>query len=177
LIPSQRVGARAESRVAMEVDEEILWTGTLFISLNGEDSVAIRAQFVEEVGYEPPQGIVRVDECPQLVEGGRSRWILSEDPDDRKDGLWVWGLFKEPLYPFILFELELDVPCTLPDGTNLEAGVYYFQGDHSADEESGSTLTSGKVSRKVAVSVPLPGAEDFAYQDAQPVGSYVARSG
>ena len=29
------------------------------------------------------------------VKGGR--WKLSEDPEDRKDGLWIWGLFQEPL--------------------------------------------------------------------------------
>jgi hypothetical protein len=23
-----------------------------------------------------------------------NRWTLSEDPNDRKDGLWIWGLFK-----------------------------------------------------------------------------------
>ena len=23
-----------------------------------------------------------------------NRWTLSEDPNDRKDGLWIWGLFE-----------------------------------------------------------------------------------
>ena len=35
------------------------------------------------------------------LEFGDSRGKPTEDP---KDGLWVWGLFKEPLYPFMLLQ-------------------------------------------------------------------------
>lgn len=78
---------------------------------------AIRVQFIEEECYEPPQGILRqVDDEEREEEDPKrpkltiaaSRWILSEDPDDRKDSLWVWGLFKEPLYPFLLLQMEVD---------------------------------------------------------------------
>ena len=47
-------------------------------------------------------GLVRVDE-----EGYAGVWTLSEDKDDRKDGLWIWGLFEEPKYPYIYFYLDI----------------------------------------------------------------------
>mgnify|MGYP000265276404 CR=1 FL=1 len=75
--------------------------GQLFV-LNGN--------FIEEEGYEPPQGIFKSiasssneesdDESNSLsLEINNSRWTLSEDPDDRKDGLWIWGLGTRILQP------------------------------------------------------------------------------
>ena len=61
----------------------------------------IYAQFIEEEGYEPPQGYLKqvkmtmsVGDEEESTEDSQfqitsSRWLLSEDPDDRKDGLWV----------------------------------------------------------------------------------------
>ncbi len=65
----------------------------------------VRAKFIEEEGYEPPQGLLQ--QCfpedsasdEEKTEEEKSapisqmtvstgRWTLSEDPDDRKDGLW-----------------------------------------------------------------------------------------
>ena len=65
----------------------------------------VQAKFIEEEGYEPPQGLLqqvfpqdatsdgdeneeeKTSSTPQMtVTSGR--WTLSEDPDDRKDGLW-----------------------------------------------------------------------------------------
>jgi len=68
----------------------------------------VKCQFLEEEGYEPPQGVLlQQDGSDQSsFQVQKSRWLLSEDPDDRKDGLWVWGLFKEPLYPFMLLQME-----------------------------------------------------------------------
>lgn len=85
----------------------------------------VQAKFVEEEGYEPPQGFLQ--QCfpePSASEGddeeeektsptpqmtvSSGRWTLSEDPDDRKDGLWIWGLFKEPLYPFLLLQFDVE---------------------------------------------------------------------
>jgi hypothetical protein len=150
------------------------WSGTLFLKISGCDDVALRAEFVELSGYEPPQGTIQIDACPAFREGGRTRWLLSEDPDDVRDGLWIWGLFKEPLYPFILFELELDAGCRLPDGSELPGGVYYFQGDHVREDGVGSALSSGKICRRVGVDVPLPGSS-ATYMEPILVGSYVAR--
>jgi hypothetical protein len=87
----------------------------------------------------------------------------------------VWGLFKEPLYPFILFELALEVECRLPgpDGPVLPAGVYYFQGGHEF-KELGAVLTSGKIMRRVGVEVPLIGSS-ATYMEPFEVGTFVAR--
>ena len=79
----------------------------------------VEGNFIEEEGYEPPQGLFKPTVKVSLTEDReessantmalevtKSVWTLSEDPNDRKDGLWIWGLFKEPqesprLYCFI----------------------------------------------------------------------------
>ncbi|KAJ1620104.1 hypothetical protein T492DRAFT_1080302 [Pavlovales sp. CCMP2436] len=168
----------APTMAAAAGSEEAYWSGTLFLSISGADEIALRVDFVEELGYEPPQGPMRVDACPAFPsEGTRTRWLLSEDPDDRKDSLWIWGLFKEPLYPFILFELSLEVACQLPesDGAVLPAGVYYFQGGHARDGAIGAVLTSGKIMRKVGLEVPLLVGESATYMEPFEVGTFVAR--
>ena len=67
----------------------------------------VQAKFIEEEGYEPPQGLLQQcfpedaaseeDEADTEEEKSSAisqmtvstgRWTLSEDPDDRKDGLW-----------------------------------------------------------------------------------------
>lgn len=67
----------------------------------------VQAKFIEEEGYEPPQGLLQQyfpeDAASEEDETGTEeekssaisqmtvstgRWTLSEDPDDRKDGLW-----------------------------------------------------------------------------------------
>lgn len=72
----------------------------------------VRGSFLEEINYEPPQGTFVIQDTTTMpssrLKFSRTRWQLSEDPNDRKDGLWVWGLFKEPLYPFLLLQLETD---------------------------------------------------------------------
>eukprot|EP00536_Pseudo-nitzschia_multiseries_P000274 jgi/Psemu1/282216/fgenesh1_pg.4_\ len=91
----------------------------------------VQAQFVEEEGYEPPQGNLKqifsksdesADDADEEETASPSssqmtissgRWTLSEDPEDRKDSLWIWGLFKEPLYPFLLLQFEVE-EMTLP---------------------------------------------------------------
>lgn len=110
----------------------------------------VSGQFVEEDGYEPPQGTFRQQQ-QQIVTGAgsdtddgtietttaagsqlkimQSRWILSEDPNDRKDGLWIWGLFKEPLYPFLLLQLQSDA-VALPNGDSLAPLNLYAQINH-----------------------------------------------
>jgi len=82
----------------------------------------VEGSFIEEDGYEPPQGYFKpltaattIDDenasspsttTTSVLEIINSRWKLSEDPDDPKDGLWIWGLFKEPLYPYMLLQME-----------------------------------------------------------------------
>lgn len=68
--------------------------------------------------------------------------MLSEDPDERKDGLWVWGLFKEPLYPFMLLQLEteeFDLPGE--EGDSILPLKLFAQINHYRDEEKGVILS------------------------------------
>ena len=61
--------------------------------------------FEEEEGYEPPRGTVTIvggggvgdnlqpTPLPEWLElGATTRWQLSEDPNDRRDGFWVLGV-------------------------------------------------------------------------------------
>lgn len=122
----------------------------------------IHAQFIEEDGYEPPQGYlkqVRVTtgedsnneeengtEEASLFQIVSSRWQLSEDPNDRKDGLWVWGLFKEPLYPFMLLQLKTDkIPLPGEDGDSIEPLALFAQINHKRDKEKGAVLSRAEL--------------------------------
>lgn len=51
-----------------------------------------------------------------LVKGYAGVWTLSEDKEDRKDGLWIWGLFEEPKYPFLYFYLDVYNTTVLASG-------------------------------------------------------------
>jgi hypothetical protein len=105
----------------------------------------IRVQFIEDEGYEPPQGILRqVDnkgreedknnEQPRLSITN-SRWVLSEDPEDRKDSLWIWGLFKEPLYPFLLLQMEVNqIQLLGEDDDSIPPFKLYAQINHKRDK-------------------------------------------
>lgn len=110
----------------------------------------VHLQFIEDEGYEPPQGTVKqvfpetegpTDQdkaSPMKIINGR--WKLSENPEDRKDGLWVWGLFKEPLYPFMLLQIETD-EYPISGGTEqdyLQPLVLYSQVNHRRDKGNGN---------------------------------------
>jgi hypothetical protein len=90
-----------------------LWN--LDIALQSKDiksTTLIGVRFVEDRGYEPPQGKIFVETDPNSFmkltgKGYAGSWSLSEDKNDRKDGLWIWGLFKEPKYPYLYFTLGL----------------------------------------------------------------------
>ncbi|GKY91584.1 hypothetical protein MPSEU_000130300 [Mayamaea pseudoterrestris] len=82
-----------------------------------DEMIALPVKFIEEEGYEPPQGRVEVVAAPSSDDTtvtpiinrwkfNKTYWKLSEDPNERKDGLWIWGLFKEPLYPYLLLSME-----------------------------------------------------------------------
>ncbi len=106
----------------------------------------VDVQFIEEEGYEPPQGNIiqiRSNQQPnvQYLNVKSGRWKLSEDPNDRKDGLWVWGLFQEPLYPFMLLQIETDA-FTLPsvdgeEADSIEPLTLYAQINHKRDRDTG----------------------------------------
>lgn len=51
--------------------------------------------------------VVFLQDNPYFTQqGGKARWTLSEAEDKRGAGLWVWGLFKDPLYPFLLLQVN-----------------------------------------------------------------------
>jgi len=101
---------------------------------------------------EPPQGYLKQvlpkDETNlTCLKISNSRWQLSEDPEDRKDGLWIWGLFEEPLYPFMLLQIETEeyiLPkVNIMDSNEKEDGdailplKLYAQINHKRDKKTG----------------------------------------
>ena len=138
-------------------------------------SETIRAElrFEERQGYEPPQGLVYVESCvpEDALEKGPTRWELSEDPEDRKDGLWIWGLFQEPLYPFCIFSLNLASPITLPGEKTVPAGPLYMQVDHRR-KDGAVELGEGELTYKVTQKqgADLVGLSDFSYGEPVPCG-------
>ena len=74
----------------------------------------------------------------QYLKVMKGRWQLSEDPEDRKDGLWIWGLFKEPLYPFMLLQIETE-EYALPgeEGDAIQPLKLYAQINHKRDKDTG----------------------------------------
>lgn len=99
-----------------------------------DEIFSMEAKFLEDIGYEPPQGTL------QQVSGDRlqivqSRWTLSEDPNDRKDGLWVWGLFQEPLYPYLLLKLSTGaIPLAGDEGDSIKPLQLYAQINHKRED-------------------------------------------
>ncbi len=129
----------------------------------------LKLRFVEEPGYEPPQGKIFVERDPLALIAtddkgfalvGSPAWTLSEDKDDRKWGLWIWGLFEEPLYPFLYFSLPMLDECLtevvgedgsakkelrpLFGGAGIPGKRLYFRFAHSR-EDGASVLSDAKV--------------------------------
>jgi hypothetical protein len=156
----------SSSATVATLTDQTLWRMRLVMTVPTESGkkveqlFVITGRFLEESGYEPPQGTFE-QELPSpdsatatttttttegLLRIRQARWQLSEDPNDRKgkklllcffgkivfqelnlepwlylfiysfpffirrtDGLWVWGLFQEPLYPFLLFKMETEL--------------------------------------------------------------------
>eukprot|EP00607_Mallomonas_marina_P000714 CAMPEP_0182429944 /NCGR_PEP_ID=MMETSP1167-20130531/35326_1 /TAXON_ID=2988 /ORGANISM="Mallomonas Sp, Strain CCMP3275" /LENGTH=189 /DNA_ID=CAMNT_0024614373 /DNA_START=103 /DNA_END=672 /DNA_ORIENTATION=+ len=143
------------------LDEFTLWRISLRLQKEGfkDSSASIRVRFVEARGYEPPQGRVFVeDDYNGFINtddnGYSGAWSLSEDKNDRKDGLWVWGLFEEPKYPFLYFSLDVfnstiaasgeEEP--LFDGLGIPNNRLNIRFSHSRDQEEGVKLESGEIS-------------------------------
>lgn len=146
----------------------------------------VEGSFIEEEGYEPPQGLFQETKNRSTAEqeeedaegsGGtslevsNSRWKLSEDPDDPKDGLWIWGLFKEPLYPFMLLQMETK-ELTLPastDGENSDSIPplkLYAQLNHIRNKDEGTVqLQSANLNIRVLELIKLPGASVEVFEE------------
>lgn len=143
----------------------------------------VEGSFIEEEGYEPPQGLFKPTGVQSSSEEGReagidgmsleltnSRWKLSEDPDDPRDGLWVWGLFKEPLYPFMLLQMETK-ELTLPSADDEDADSIpplklFAQINHIRNKEEGTVkLQNANLNVRVLEQVQLPGATVDLYEE------------
>ena len=141
------------------MDQRTRWQ--LSLSLKGptlaQDVKAdITLRFVERQGYEPPQGYIFIERDStgllKVDEKGyaEATWTLSEDKNDRKWGLWVWGLFEEPLYPYVYF--TLGVAEQGDDGQPAPGGWIprqrlYFRFNH-ARKDGAAILSSGMMSYK-----------------------------
>jgi len=110
-----------------------------------DELFVVETQFIEDIGYEPPQGSLRQvfpeDVDSRVLKIEDSYWKLSEDPEERKDGLWVWGLFKEPLYPFMLLQMQTEkVPIPGEEEDFVKPLKLFAQINHSRDDEKGVIL-------------------------------------
>lgn len=143
----------------------------------------LEGNFIEEEGYEPPQGLFRTT-AKQIEDGdveasiggmaldvSNGRWKLSEDPDDPKDGLWIWGLFKEPLYPYMLLQMEtkeLALPSSgdEEDNDSIPALKLYAQINHIRDkDEGGVELKTANLNVRILEQIQLPGATVDLYEE------------
>jgi hypothetical protein len=109
--------------------------------------VSCKAVFIEEEGYEPPQGIIRF-EGSNYLGGVRPSWTLAEDPSAEgfdKAGFWIWGLFEEPKYPFMLLEFEVLKEIPLSTGV-IPVGKMFGQCKVTRDKETGVSISDGTLS-------------------------------
>jgi hypothetical protein len=122
--------------------------------------IAAKVKFILDEGYEPPQGCVEivedVDNVFQQPERNAStgvqinnRWTLEEDPNEKKAGLWIWGLFNEPLYPYLLFRCDVNRIEVAEGGYHVPSGTLFCEMKHARGSKQGSVLTDGSVSFKV----------------------------
>lgn len=109
---SDNMGRNSQSVLPKTLDEKTKWKISINFQQNNTviSKAMLNVRFIEYKNYEPPQGRVYIeDDFNGLVKtderGYAGIWSLSEDKDDRKDGLWIWGLFEEPKYPFLYFYL------------------------------------------------------------------------
>ena len=122
--------------------------------------VKTMVKFAVDEGYEPPQGIIEIVEDaegifakPETNASGiqtSHRWRLEEDPNEKKAGLWIWGLFEDPLYPFLLFSLDVNRIDVADEGKfYIPSGTLFAEMKHARGSKQGLVLTDGVLSFKV----------------------------
>lgn len=183
---TRRVNSQSLSAVKTTLTNETTWRLRLLLNdltttrgkkLEGQLFV-VEGHFVEEEGYEPPQGLFKPTKDSNEDEGisleiSNSYWKLSEDPNDPKDGLWVWGLFKEPLYPFMLLQIEtkeLKLSSSQQDGNdNVGDSIpplkLYAQISHIRNDEVGVELKTANLNVRILEQIQLPGASVDLYEE------------
>ena len=168
------------------IDSKSLWRLRLEL-FSGKDAnasapdrtVTVRARFVVDEGYEPPQGSIEIEDDEELafVQAGFHRWTMAEvrrhtslkncptrvsikltdstsplraqDPNERKAGLWIWGLFEEPLYPYMLLSFDCNRIEVAEGGYHIPKGKLFAEVKHARGSKSGHALSDGKLSFKV----------------------------
>lgn len=122
-----------------------------------DEFFSAKVQFVEEEGYEPPQGALKqiLERSEEVYQPSfkivSSRWQLSEDPNERKDGLWIWGLFAEPLYPFMLIQLETDrIPLPGDKADFIKPLKLFAKIKHQREKDVGVVLSGGPLNIREA---------------------------
>ena len=179
---SQNMRASLSMRAPATLTGDTLWR--LVLNLESPDKKTLvkavaRIRFIEEKGYEPPSGVIFVEDDYQglirVDEKGYStfRWTLSEDKDDRKDGLWVLGLFAEPKYPYLYFSLGCFDSIVLPggeeqsfallpeakgegQGTGVPGSKLNLRFNHENKGKDGRVLSGGVVTFKASEMLNLP---------------------
>jgi len=144
--------AAADTRMkAAKLDDSTEWNLSLSFAKEGSsafDIMSARVKFIEDVGYEPPQGTVQVlGDNTYLSASPQTFWKLGEDPAKEgfdKAGFWIWGLFEEPAYPFFFFELDVLQEIPMADGV-IPVGKIFAQAQVTRSKEEGVTLSEGKL--------------------------------
>ncbi len=147
------------------LDDSTLWRISFKFTEDGqpEQNAVVRVRLIEARGYEPPQGRIFVeDDYNGLIkvddQGYSGIWTLSEDKDDRKDGLWIWGLFEEPKYPYLYFNLNIYDDLVLPSGEKETIFKQIKMNDnnklnlrfnHVREKERGVVLSDGQMTYQV----------------------------
>ena len=140
------------------LDERTLWELKLLLREEGSPGEAVsaiaRVRFIESKNYEPPQGYVFVeDDINGLIKvndkGLTSNYKLSEDINDRKDGLWIWGLFEEPKHPYLYFTLNVYDTLFVGEeekkiyGRGVPGEKLYIRFNHARDKNNNVLLSDG----------------------------------
>jgi len=153
------------------LDERTLWEIKLLLREDGSPgescSAIARVRFLEFQNYEPPQGFVFVeDDINGLVKvnekGFTSNYKLSEDINDRKDGLWIWGLFEEPKYPYLYFTLNVydtvfvgEEEKMIYGSKGVPGSKLFVRFNHSRDKKNNVILSNGILTYKQAEMVKV----------------------
>ena len=115
------------------LDEGSLWRLNFKLVKEGQKDIDfyLRVRFIEQRGYEPPQGKIFVEDDTRGVvkvddNGYSGIWTLSEDKDDRKDGLWIWGNFFSSQSPMIFIHIVLLFLDDLPQVYSRSLSIHIY---------------------------------------------------
>ena len=63
--------------------------------------------------------------------------------------MWIWGLFEEPLYPYMLLSFDCNRIEVAEGGYHIPKGKLFAEVKHARGSKSGHVLSDGKLSFKV----------------------------